>query len=65
MNQGFSSLARVVGPAAGGWLYQLHQGYPYFAGAVVMGAASLLALRVAVSSPAPGRTDGGGRSRPG
>lgn len=65
VNQGFSSLARVVGPAAGGWLYQQQQGYPYFAGAALMGAASLLALRVGLSSPAPGQTDGGGPSRSG
>jgi MFS family permease len=34
--QGFSSLARAVGPFFGGWLLDLGIGYPFFAGAALM-----------------------------
>lgn len=38
-NQSFGSLARIVGPALGGRLYELHHGMPYItAGLIMLGA---------------------------
>jgi hypothetical protein len=49
--QSLSALARVLGPAVGGLLYQaLAPGAPYFAGAVGMCIAAALALGL----PPPG-----------
>jgi MFS transporter, DHA1 family, tetracycline resistance protein len=55
--QGFSSLARAVGPFCAGWLFDLGIAYPYLGAALVMAAAFVLSLRVlgqqrAVAAPA-------------
>jgi DHA1 family tetracycline resistance protein-like MFS transporter len=47
VTQGFSSLARVVGPALGGFLYGIHHAYPFWSGAAMMVVAFLLAGRAA------------------
>jgi DHA1 family tetracycline resistance protein-like MFS transporter len=47
VTQGFSSLARAVGPALGGWLFGLGMNLPFWAGAVLMSLAFLLAGRIA------------------
>ncbi|MFT3885446.1 MAG: MFS transporter [Flavobacteriales bacterium] len=39
MNQSFGSLARIVGPAAGGRLYELHHGLPYITSGLIMAGA--------------------------
>jgi MFS transporter, DHA1 family, tetracycline resistance protein len=44
--QGFSSLARAVGPFCAGWLFDLGMAYPYLAAAAIMAAAFFLSLRV-------------------
>ncbi len=44
MNLSFSSIARVVGPVSGGYLYGMSIYYPYVAGFIVMMMASVLAL---------------------
>jgi MFS transporter, DHA1 family, tetracycline resistance protein len=44
--QGFSSLARAVGPFCAGWLFDLGIAYPYLGAAAVMTVAFLLSLRV-------------------
>jgi MFS family permease len=44
--QGFSSLARAVGPFLGGWLLDLGLGYPFFAGALLMVGGCGFAARV-------------------
>ena len=56
MTQGFSSLARALGPGAGGWLYGLsaaHTG-PYLAGAGVVALAALISAGVAGAPRAGG-----------
>jgi len=46
--QSLSSLARVVGPATGGWIFQAHGiASPYYLGAALMAAAALVAARAA------------------
>jgi predicted MFS family arabinose efflux permease len=53
LNQSISSLARVVGPATGGWLFQtLGNGSPYLVGGTIMLAAALVAIS-AVRQPGP------------
>lgn len=47
VTQGFSSLARVIGPAAGGWLFGMAHPYPFWLGGAVMVAGFILALRIA------------------
>lgn len=47
VSQGFSSLARVLGPATGGWLFGIHIAYPFWCGAALMLLAFLLAGRLA------------------
>jgi MFS family permease len=49
VSQGFSSLARVIGPATGGYLFGRNPAYPFWFGAVLMVLAFLLAGRVARS----------------
>ena len=50
-NQSAASLARVFGPALGGWLYgSLGQRWPYIAGACGMAIATLVALRLRAST---------------
>lgn len=46
VSQGFSSLARVIGPATGGWLFGHNFAYPFWAGAGLMVVAFLLAGRL-------------------
>jgi DHA1 family tetracycline resistance protein-like MFS transporter len=47
VSQGFSSLARAVGPALGGALYGVQHAYPFWVGAALMVVAFLLAGRLA------------------
>jgi predicted MFS family arabinose efflux permease len=61
VNQGFSSLARVFGPAAGGWLYQRGPAYPYWLSAGVVVAAGGLAAWIAARAPQPAGPVSGGR----
>jgi len=53
VTQGFSSLARALGPGAGGWLYGLSPTHtaPYLAGAGIVSLAAILGLAT-VRSPA-------------
>jgi len=54
VQQAAGGLARVVGPMAGGFLFQeVGVPVPYVAGAALMALAALVALRPAVSAPAP------------
>lgn len=52
-NQSFAALGRVIGPAFGGWVYE-HIGIraPYFAGAIGMAVALVVALPLAEDAPA-------------
>jgi MFS transporter, DHA1 family, tetracycline resistance protein len=61
INQSLGSLARVIGPAVGGTLFQrLGVGWPYWAGGAVMLAATVCALLIAQPGPAAeGPTAGG------
>ncbi|HEU4753857.1 MAG TPA: MFS transporter, partial [Armatimonadota bacterium] len=61
VTQGFSSLARAVGPALGGWLFGLRFAFPFWFGAALMAAAFLLATRVAAAA-SPHRPDLGVQS---
>lgn len=54
MMQGFDSLARVFGPAAGGLLYSLHPSWPYLLGMLLMGAAMALSWLVLPSERGQG-----------
>jgi MFS family permease len=47
MNQSFGSLARVAGPALGGFLYQLHFSLPYLGGSALMVICILLSRHLA------------------
>jgi len=47
VSQGFSSLARAIGPALGGALYGVQHAYPFWVGAALMVIAFLLAGRLA------------------
>lgn len=49
VTQGFSSLARVIGPAVGGALFGIEHAYPFWFGAALMGLAVMLAWRLARS----------------
>jgi predicted MFS family arabinose efflux permease len=51
--QGFSSLARAVGPIVGGWLFDLHLALPFLAGAILMLLASGMSLRRALEAGPP------------
>lgn len=53
VSQGFSSLARAVGPATGGWLYGIKHAYPFWFGAALMVVAFVLAGRVAAAARRP------------
>jgi MFS transporter, DHA1 family, tetracycline resistance protein len=44
--QGFSSLARAVGPFCAGWLFDVGMASPYLAAALIMAVAFVLSLRV-------------------
>ncbi|MFN3652439.1 MAG: MFS transporter [Armatimonadota bacterium] len=44
VTQGFSSLARLAGPIAGGWLFGLRHEYPFWFGALLMLLGALLAI---------------------
>lgn len=56
-NQSAASLARVLGPAFGGWVYGFRPSAPYIAAAVGMTIALLFALRLsAARTPAPAST---------
>ena len=44
MNQSFGSLARVIGPTLGGFLYGWHYTSPYIGGAIMMVGALLFVL---------------------
>lgn len=61
VNQGFSSLARALGPAAGGWLFQRALAYPYYLGAAAMLIAGALALRIEATAKRPMTAVTGGR----
>lgn len=50
VSQGFSSLARAVGPATGGWLFGIKHAYPFWFGAALMLVAFLMAGRVAAAA---------------
>lgn len=47
VTQGFSSLARAIGPALGGLLFGIAHAYPFWCGAAVMAVCFLLAGRLA------------------
>ncbi|MFO0669694.1 MAG: MFS transporter [Polyangiaceae bacterium] len=53
-NQSFAALARVIGPTLGGFVYQ-HLGMraPYFAGAIGMAVALVVALPLGREAPSP------------
>ncbi|MGH9348230.1 MAG: MFS transporter, partial [Vicinamibacterales bacterium] len=52
LSQSLASLARVVGPAWGGWLYDHHSiAMPYVSAAGLMGVAFLLSLAVLTRAP--------------
>lgn len=53
VTQGFSSLARAIGPAVGGLLFGVSHPYPFWFGAVLMVLALLLATRLPRVAPAP------------
>ena len=46
LNMSFASLARVVGPAFGGLVYDFHFFLPYFIGSGIMFCAWVFAVRV-------------------
>lgn len=46
VSQGFSSLARVIGPSLGGWLFGQNFAYPFWCGAALMVVAFVLARRL-------------------
>ncbi|MBM3459543.1 MAG: MFS transporter, partial [Armatimonadetes bacterium] len=46
VSQGFSSLARVIGPATGGALYGIGQDYPFWFSAALLAGAFALATRL-------------------
>jgi MFS family permease len=46
VSQGFSSLARVVGPATGGFLFGVNQAYPFILGAALVALACGLSSRM-------------------
>ena len=46
VSQGFASLARVIGPATGGWLFGQSHAYPFWCGAALMLLAFVLANRM-------------------
>jgi MFS family permease len=52
VSQGFSSLARAIGPAAGGWLFGMNHAYPFWLGAALMAVAFVIAGRLAATSRA-------------
>lgn len=52
VTQGFSSLARALGPAVGGALFGVRHPYPFWFGAVLMVLAFILAGRLPRVSPA-------------
>jgi predicted MFS family arabinose efflux permease len=46
-NQSAAALARMFGPALGGWVYgAIGARWPYIAGAIGMGLATLVALKL-------------------
>lgn len=49
VTQGFSSLARAIGPAIGGALYGVNRAYPFWFGAALMVLGVLLAGRIAAA----------------
>lgn len=51
--QGFSSLARAVGPIAGGWLYDRHLAAPFLLAALLLLVAFLVSLPRAAKQSAP------------
>lgn len=56
--QGFSSLARAIGPSLGGWLFDGHLAYPFAGAALLLFAAFVASLpHAAPRSPqSPGST---------
>ena len=46
VTQGFSSLARAVGPFCAGWLFDLGMASPYLTAALIMAVAFVLSLQV-------------------
>lgn len=46
VSQGFSSLARVIGPATGGYLFGKNPAYPFWCAAVIIAVAFLLSSRL-------------------
>ena len=55
LSQSLASLARVVGPAWGGWLYDRYgMVMPYVSAAVLMGVAFIVSLALIALAPHPG-----------
>jgi DHA1 family tetracycline resistance protein-like MFS transporter len=50
VSQGFSSLARAIGPAIGGWLFGVQHAYPFWFGSAIMVVAFLLSGRIAAAA---------------
>ena len=65
VNQSLSSLARIAGPALGGWLYRdVSHSAPFFAAGVMGAGAFFLALRKGKGFPDKGRSQREGAARP-
>ncbi len=55
VSQSLSSLARILGPPTGGWLYSRGHGLPFAAAAVICALGLLLALRAGAGIPERGK----------
>ena len=63
VNQSLASIARISGPALGGWLYNFSHKSPFFIAGIMAFGAWFLAHRLGVAFPNTGKKDSPGSNR--